>query len=470
MPTKPKVVEKHLNPPKAVALMNLIRAEASESYKDRIPVATQENIKDIGNPILNYQAIFNEFANALANRIAFTTISSRMFTNRLKFAKRGYISVGESIEEIFIDLIKAEPYYLVDAEGKTAAEDEFGKRMPNVKAVFHTRNRQDKYSLTISYDDVRTAFISWEGVDEFVRRLIETIYSSDEYDEFLLMKNIFNEAGNRGALYEIDIPEMDDRATLDEITKQIKLAVMNAGFMSDKYNFMGVKTFSNPEDLILFVLPEFVAELDVKVLAVVFHDEKIAFNTRQVIVDDFGGLEKAGVKAILVDKDWLMVYDNLLRMDSANVSSRLYTNYFLHHWQTLSYSPFKTAIAFTTVPSEILTVSIVPSALTLTRNATANPTSTLLKAVVTGTGMYDPNVVWSTTIGTITQDGLLEVPNTWASNEGWVTAISKQDPTKQARMKVTLVAPTNETLMISGADGTATENPDELDRTSSTEG
>lgn len=457
MPVKAKVVEKHMTPPKGVALMNLIRAEASETYKERVPVATQENIKDVGNPILNFQATFNEFVSSLVNRIAFTVISSRMYRNKLAIFNRGYISTGETIEEIFIDLIKAEPFYLVDPEGKTAAQDEFEQRLANVHAVFHRMNRRDKYPLTVSYDSLRTAFISWDSLDEFVRRMIETLYSSDNFDQYLLTKNIFNEAGNRGALHEIDIPEMEDKATLEQITKDIIESVMLVGFMSDKYNFMGVKTFSNPEDLVLFVLPKFVASLNVDVLATAFHDDRISFEARQIVVDDFGGLEKAGVKAILVDKDWLMIYDDLYRLDEANVSSRLYKNFFLHHWQTFSYSPFKTAIAFTTIPSEVISITITPAALTLVRNATANPTSTLIKAEVSGKGMYDPTVVWSTTIGKISQDGLLEIPNTEPNSTGIVTAISKQDPSIQATMQVTLISPTTaqETLEIKDATGNA---------------
>lgn len=461
MPSKKSIPEKYNTPPKGVNLMNLIRTEASETYQKRVPVATQENIKDVGNPILNFQATFNEFVSALVNRIAFTVISSRMYRNKLSIFNRGYISTGETIEEIFIDLIKAEPFYLVDSEGKTAAQDEFEQRLANVHAVFHQMNRRDKYPLTVSYDSLRTAFVSWDALDEFVRRMIETMYSSDNYDCYLLTKNIFNEAGNRGALKEIDIPEMDDEKTLKQITKDIIKTVMDVGFMSDKFNFMGVNTFSNPEDLILFVLPEFVSSLNVDVLATAFHDDRISFDARQIVIDDFGGLEAAGVKAILVDKDWLLIYDNLYRMDETNVSSRLYKNFFLHHWQTYSYSPFKTAIAFTTIPSEVISITITPTALTLTRNATANPTSTLIKAEVSGKGMFDPTVVWSTTIGTISQDGLLEVPNTWANNTGIVTAISKQDPSVQATMIVTLVTPAGNTLSIDAGDGTAVTNPTE---------
>lgn len=424
--------------PKAIAMMNAIRAEASTEYKERVPEATADNIKAVGNPILTYAPTFNEFASALVNRIAFTVISSKMYNNPLKMFKRGLLEVGETIEEIFVALIKAEPYYLENDLGMTDAEDLLKRRLPEITAVFHRRNRQDKYPVTVSYDDLRTAFVSWDGVDNLVKRIIEQLYSSDQYDEFLLMKNIFFEAGTRGALAEVQIPEITDKASTEEAVISMRTAMQNVGFMSPSYNYMHVPTYSNLEDLCLFILPDFNSRMDVQVLAAAFNIDKAAFLSRVIVVDDFGGLENAGVKAILADKDWFMVFDNLLTTRQADNAARLYINWFLHHWQTLSYSPFKTAVAFTVTPSEVLTVTINPSSLTLTRNNNANPTATLLTATVTGTGMYNPDVVWSTTIGTITQDGLLEVPNTWEGTTGTVTAISKQDPTIQDTMTVTL--------------------------------
>lgn len=439
MPFKPYSDLKYTTLPHSVAVFNAIRAEASETYKARVPEATQTNITDVANPLFTYSAVFNEWYSALVNRIAFTVISSKMYNNPLALFKRGLIEVGETIEEIFIDLIKAEPYYLVDDDNKTACQDLYERRLAQVKSAFHTRNRQDKYPLSISYDDMRSAFTSWEGVDNFIRRKIEQLYASDQYDEYILMKHVFFEAGTRGALAEVVIPDGTDKATMQEVLIAMREMVLNVSFRTNKYNYAQVSTFSNREDLVLFALPNFISRVDVVALAEAFNLEKTDFLSRVVIVDDFGGLETAGVRAILADKDWFMVYDNLFTMREAENGARLYNNMFLHHWQTISYSPFKTAIAFTTQPSEVLSVTINPSDLTLTRNNTDNPTATLLQAEVSGTGMYNPDVVWSTTIGHISDSGLLEVPNTWDGTEGVVTAISKQDGTVLDTITVRLV-------------------------------
>lgn len=192
MPTKSKyAMAEYSSIPRGIDILNVIRSDASPQYQERVPVATQENIAEVGNPILNFQAVRNEFLDNLVNRIGLVIITSRSYNNPLKSFKKGLMSLGETVEEIFVNLIKAEPYYLVDDQGMTAAEDEFKRRIPDVRAVFHIRNRQDKYPVTIQNDDLRTAFLSYEGVENLVSKIIEAVYTSDEYDEFLLMKNVF---------------------------------------------------------------------------------------------------------------------------------------------------------------------------------------------------------------------------------------------------------------------------------------
>ena len=54
----------------------------------------------------------------------------------------------------------------------------------------------------------------------------------------------------------------------------------------------------------------------------------------------------ANVKAVLVDKEWFQVYDNLNKFTEVYVSSGLYWNYNYHVWKTVSYSPFSNAVVF----------------------------------------------------------------------------------------------------------------------------
>ena len=53
----------------AVTTLNAIRATATSAYQDTVPMATMENITDVGEAVLNApEVIRNEFINALVNK------------------------------------------------------------------------------------------------------------------------------------------------------------------------------------------------------------------------------------------------------------------------------------------------------------------------------------------------------------------------------------------------------------------
>lgn len=436
MPKKSKYADPiYQEIPRGMQILNVIREDASADYKERIPVATQDNIAEIGNPILNYQGHRDQFLNRLINRIGMVIITSRSFNNPLKEFKKGEMTLGETIEEIFVNVIKAEPYYRVDTQGRTDCEDLYAQRIPDVRAVFHTRNRQDKYPVTISNDDLRTAFISYEGIEQLVAYIIQALYTSDELDEFILMRHMFFEAGLRGALKAVTIPDPMDEASAKQAIVALRSNSRKLTFPSSDYNFMGVTTFTPSEDQVIFILPDFEAVMDVEVLASAFNMNKAEFIGRRIIVPDFGGLEKEGVVAIQTDKEWYMVYDTLYTMEEAKNGARLYWNYFLHHWQVLSYSPFKNAIAYTTQAPAINSVTVTPGTATLPQ---ATGGSVQFTANVTGTGLFDPRVNWSATEGTITEEGLFTIPGGLTTTSVTITATSKTDATKTATAVVTL--------------------------------
>lgn len=439
MPVKSKyAAAEYSTVPNGMQLLNVIRSDASQAYKDRVPEATQDNIAEIGNPILNYEATRNEFLDALVNRIGMVIITSRSYNNPLKRFKKGMMSLGETVEEIFVNIIKAEPYYLVDDQGKTAAQDELERRLPNVLAAFHKRNRQDKYPVTIQNDDLRTAFLSYQGVEDLVSKIIEAVYTSDEYDEFLLMKNVFFEAGIRGALRPVTVPGLDSDVNAKKTMTVFRQTALDLTFMRSDSNFMGVTTHTPLDEQVIFILSSVAATVDVEVLASAFNMDKTNFIGRRVIVDDFGGLEKEGVIAIAADEDWFMVFDNYLTMTSDYVASRLYYNYFLHHWETLSYSPFKNVVAFTTTAPSITTVDVTPETASVTKAAGG---TVQLTASVTGTGLISNNVTWTITEdanASVNSSGLVTIKPGITVDSLTVTATSKLDNTKFGTATITL--------------------------------
>ena len=109
MPIKPTVSQLDAN---SVGILNAIRDNASAEYYQAVPQAqaTTESIRAVGEQILAFQPRMNEFVSALINRIARVVVTSKLYSNPLAFAKKGLLEYGETIEEIFVDIAKANAY------------------------------------------------------------------------------------------------------------------------------------------------------------------------------------------------------------------------------------------------------------------------------------------------------------------------------------------------------------------------
>jgi hypothetical protein len=427
MPVKPSTKSLNAN---SVQILNCIRDSASATYQERIPVATQNNIRDIGNAMMQFQSTQNEFLNALVNRIARVIITSKSYTNPLAMFKKGIMEYGEQVEEIFVNIAKAHPF-----DPDVAEENVFKREIPDVDAVFHRMNYQNFYKVTISNEQLRQAFLSAEGVTDLIARIVDTLYSGSEFDEFLIMKQLIADAARAGKMYPINIPA-PSAATAKQIVTTIKGISNKLEFMSNQYNYMGVLNFTKKENQILLIDAEFDATIDVEVLASAFNMSKAEFMGQRVLVDNFGDL--TGVVAALVDRDWFMVFDNLMSFTENYNGEGLYWNYFYHVWKTFSSSPFSNAILFTTGAVGVTSVAVSPKA----AQATPGQNVQLTASVVT-TGYAPQDVKWSVTGNasagtTVDCNGLVHIAADESAETITVTATSCYDNGKSDTATITL--------------------------------
>lgn len=414
-------------------ILNTIRANASDEYQNRVPVATRDNIAEVGNAITNYEPTRNEFLNELINRIGMVIIQSRLYQNPLRSFKRGMLEFGKDIEEVFVEIAKAQTY-----DPETAETEVFKRVIPDVKTIFHRMNRKDFYKVTISNDQLRTAFLSYRGIEDLIGRIVDSLYSGDNYDEFLLMKNLMNDYGAKGLFYPITVTEVTDEATAKKLTVNLRSTAKTLGFMSNQYNAQGVHTFTPIEDIVIFMTPQTEALMDVESLARSFNLEYADFLGRVVIVDNFGGLEN--VQALMVDKQWFMVYDTFFNFTEQYNAQGLYWNYFFHHWQILSTSQFANAIAFTTETPSVTSVTLSPKTATASKGQKVQ-----LTATVVATGMATETVTWAVTgtsdvKSTITSSGELSIASDEPNTELTVTATSVFNGSKKDTATITVTA------------------------------
>ena len=330
-------------------ILNAIRAEASLDYQNRIPEATQANLQDVLRSLQDNRPGYNEFVDALVNRIGLTIGRNMIWQNRLAEFKIGMLSYGDSIEEYAVGLLQAHTYEDDREAGERAI---FGTELPEVKANIHKRNRKNYYKVSINEGQLNAAFLTPGGISDFVTKLMQAPATSDQWDEFLLMTELFAEYEKNGGFHKVHVAEVsaitsDEAAAKDAIRKTQTIAG-NLLFPSTKYNAARMPTFANPDELVLFATPEYQAAINVEALAGAFNPDNMTMPKIYTIPKERFNIP--GVEAILTTRDFFVVADTIIQTEQARNPVKMMTNYFLHHQGVISASTFVPAVAFTTMP------------------------------------------------------------------------------------------------------------------------
>jgi len=321
-------------------IVNAIRNSASDNFQRYVPLAHTNNVNEVGQGILINQSLQNEFITSLVERIGLVVIKHVSLNNPLKKFKKGMMPQGRTIEEIFVDITKEKRYDPDDAE-----ETVFKREIPNVKTLFHERNRQGYYDQTIQDSSLQSAFVSWANFENFLSRIISAIYNSAEVDEYRYMMLLADNYYSKGLFTVVKVNKPDSETTAREFIKAVRATAtkMTLPFGSRDYNALAVHTRTDMNDLHLLISADLEAIVDVDVLAKAFNMDKSTFLGHVTVIDGFAS---EGLEAILVDREWYMVYDTLQKMESIRNPKGLYWNYFYHVWQVLSVSRFANAVAF----------------------------------------------------------------------------------------------------------------------------
>lgn len=344
-------------------ILNTIRANASAEYQQYVPEVTKAtDIPKVGEVLYGYPAFANQFINALVNRIALVRVKSATFNNDYAELKKGYLEFGETVEEVFVNIAKAREF-----SAEKAKDREFKRTLPDVRSAFHTMNYRVQYPITIQDEDLRMAFMSINGVQDLIAKIVNSVYVAEQYDEFLLFKYLIIKAVSHGKAYLTHGGEKNDYKSWAAAFRSISNKLT---FMSKNYNAEGVTTVTPKADQYIFMDSDFNAKFDVNVLASAFNMDKADFMGRLKLIDDFTTFDNerfseimAGsdmfepvteddltvmksVHAVIVDREWFQIYDNNNKFTEDYVASGMYWNYFYNVWKTVSFSPFSNIVAF----------------------------------------------------------------------------------------------------------------------------
>ena len=270
MPTIPRQVTLTNS---SVDVLNAIRNSASVDYRNYVPIATPDadSVRAIGAILMDNVALRNEFVTAIINRIGRVLVTSKLYDNPWAMFKKGILEFGETTEEIFVELAKPFQYDPEEASAKFAKRE-----LPNVRSAFHVLNYKKFYKDTIQNNSLKTAFLSWEGVTDLISKIVEKMYTSANYDEFMVMKYMIAKKIIDGQMTVNAVAAIADE-NMKSIVSTIKGISNDMTFMKDKYNIAGVKTHTAKNDQFVIINSKFEAQMNVEVLAAAFNMDKAQF-------------------------------------------------------------------------------------------------------------------------------------------------------------------------------------------------
>lgn len=327
-------------------MLNSIRNEASAEYKAAVPEATPLNLIEVGNPILNYEKIGNEFVGALVNKIVLQLIERRMWENPLAFLRGETMPLGTDIEDVHTNPAKAIPY----DGNETGMADILKMHRPDVATAYYRLNRRDKYPVTINNDQLRGAFTAWGKMEDLIGQIVDSLYNGCAIDEFNYTKDLVaNGVANNKVIKQVITVPVDD-VTGKRFLKAIRSMSILFTFPSSNYNSFALQggspartTMCPIKDQVIMLRADVATEVGVDVLADIFNLSYAEYLARQIIVDNFNDEKTLGV---LADKRAFIIMEQLRQFRTFYNASSLGWQYYYHAWDLFALSPFKNIVAF----------------------------------------------------------------------------------------------------------------------------
>lgn len=385
----------------------------SNDFQQRVPNPTIEGIdatsKFIFDPM--NRKYLNEFMDAFVNRIGSQIVHNNAWENPLSVFKGATMRYGSTIQESAVKWIKAHSYNVED-------DSLLAVQRPEAAVWYHTVNRQDRYDITVEQPDLRMAFADEMGLNRLIDAIMTVPRNSDNYDEYLCMLNqIAYYEQNWGFFKHHVSAAPTDEATGKEFLKAVRAYANKLQFPTSLYSPVsaeyGIPTFAKPNELVLFVTADAAASIDVDTLASVFNLDKAEAKYRQIVLPE---LPIPNAFAMLTTDAFFVASDYVYTNESFYNPQTLATNYYLHHWEIVSASPFVPAILFTTdaaaaiptITQTVKGVSITAASMKLKPGETTQMT-VKLTGTVTSNGLgidVEPDAVtWSVRAETAAENG-----------------------------------------------------------------
>lgn len=345
----------------ALNKMREMSVDKGSIYHQYVPVVTDSTtIGEFGSPILDTSnlEVLNDFV-GLLKKVVYTAVYNKTFNNPLAQLEGDRLPLGQFIENTAINPAKARGFNVNDFAGILQ------KYEAELAVEYLSVNSDLQYCVTLTRDKIRNAFTSWDNLEALITGYINSLYNGAYVTRYNQTKGLPLSAFKKGAVkYEV-INDVTDEATAKNLVRKMRADYSKFQIPSTAFNAwqdvkgagaFALKTWSDPEDIIVMISADVEALLDVEVLASAFNMSKADFLGRVIVVDSFDQYNDAGekvvdgsmIKAMICDRAWFKIKTQDFAMDSwFNPNNRTW-QYYLNDVRMVNYSLFANAKIYTT--------------------------------------------------------------------------------------------------------------------------
>lgn len=344
----------------ALNAMREMSVESGSIYHQYVPVVTDSTtIGEFGVPILDSQNlnVMNDFV-SLLKKIVYTAVYNKTFNNPLVGLEGDRMPLGQFIEDVYVNPAKARGFNVNDFAGLLQ------KYEAEVATQYLSVNSDLQYCVTLTREKIRNAFTSWDNLEALISGYINSLYNGAYITRYTQTKGLVTSAFTGNNVQYAVIDDVTDEQSAKSMIRQLRSAFSKMQIPSTRFNAwnkvkggnLALKTWSDPEDVVVLISADVEALVDVEVLASAFNMNKTDFLGRVIVVDDFSiynddgtvAVDGSAIKAMIADRAWFKIKTQDFAMDEFYNANNRTWQYYLNDVRMCNFSLFANAIVFAT--------------------------------------------------------------------------------------------------------------------------
>ena len=312
-------------------------------YQEQIPVVSElTSSQAYGQALLSLPSdMRNKFISSLVNRISYTAFEVKYFNNPLRDLQRNELPLGAIGQNIYINPARGRVYNIDDFAGLLA------KYESDIKTEYTPINFDVQYPVTIVRKELEKAFTSWGDLERFLAGITTSLYNGAYIDDYKFTKKLITNAYTQNAVQMETYAfagATPTEAELKGLVKKLRTDYKNFQIPSTNYNAWAkvggygraIVSWSDPEDIVVFVNNQLGADIDVDVLASAFNMDKTDLIGRIYYVEDFNLTDDEGnvqvdgsnIIAFICDRRWFKIEQKDMFLDEFyNANNRSWQTY-----------------------------------------------------------------------------------------------------------------------------------------------